>query len=131
MSTSLYMKKKKRAKLASTDKLIVQAFARLDRAALGISIGVLCGLAVFLMTNFLILKGGERVGQNLQLLSQYFIGYSVTFLGSVIGLIYGFIFGFILGWSTAFLRNLFISIYIHIVKLRANWSSVQDFMDQP
>ena len=79
----------------------------------------------------LILKGGERVGQNLQLLSQYFIGYSVTFLGSVIGLIYGFIFGFILGWSTAFLRNLFISIYIHIVKLRANWSSVQDFMDQP
>ncbi|PYS51828.1 MAG: hypothetical protein DMF68_03245 [Acidobacteria bacterium] len=45
MSTSLYMKKKKRTKLASTDQLIVQAFARLDRAALGISIGTLCGLA--------------------------------------------------------------------------------------
>lgn len=131
MSTSLYMKKKNRAKLASTDQLIVQAFARLDRTALGISIGALCGLAVFVMTNFLILKGGEHIGQNLQLLSQYFIGYKVTFIGSLIGLVYGFVFGFILGWSTAFLRNLFISIYIHIVKLRANWSSVQDFIDQP
>ncbi|HKC62366.1 MAG TPA: hypothetical protein VKB86_01955 [Pyrinomonadaceae bacterium] len=125
------MKKPKRAKLASTDQLIVQAFARLDRTALGISIGTLFGLAVFIMTNFLILKGGEHVGQNLQLLSQYFIGYKVTFVGSLIGFIYGFVFGFILGWSTAFLRNLFISIYIHIVKLRANWSSVQDFIDQP
>ncbi len=125
------MKKRNRAKLAPTDQLIVQAFARLDRTALGISIGTLCGLAVFLMTNFLILKGGEHVGQNLQLLSQYFIGYSVTFPGSLIGLIYGFGFGFILGWSTAFLRNLLISIYIHIVRLRANWSSVQDFIDQP
>ena len=125
------MKKKNRAKLASTDQLIVQAFARLDRTALGISIGALCGLAVFVMTNFLILKGGEHIGQNLQLLSQYFIGYKVTFIGSLIGLVYGFVFGFILGWSTAFLRNLFISIYIHIVKLRANWSSVQDFIDQP
>ena len=116
---------------SSSDELLVQAFAKLDRTALGIAVGVLCGLAVFVATNFLVLKGGENVGQNLQLLSQYFIGYSVTFTGSLIGLAYGLVFGFILGWSTAFLRNLLLSVYLHIVRLKASMSSVQEFIDQP
>ena len=116
---------------SSSDELLVQAFAKLDRTALGVALGTLCGLAVFVATNFLLLKGGENVGQNLQLLSQYFIGYSVTFAGSLIGFAYGFIFGFILGWATAFLRNLLLAIYLHIVRLKANMSSVQEFIDQP
>ena len=41
-------------------------------------------LGLFIATNWLVIKGGERVGPHLQLLSQYFIGYRVTFLGSFI-----------------------------------------------
>ena len=116
---------------SSSDELLVQAFAKLDRTDLGVALGALVGLTVFAVTNFLILKGGEHIGQNLLLLSQFFIGYSVTFLGSLVGLVYGFVTGFVLGWSVAFLRNLLISIYLHIVRLKANMSSVQEFIDQP
>jgi hypothetical protein len=102
--------------LSPSDQLLVQAFAQLDRTALGVALGATCGLAIFFATNFLILKGGENVGQNLQLLSQYFFGYSVTLTGSIIGFAYGLIVGFVLGWSIAFTRNLFMSAYLHIIR---------------
>src|SRR5262249_55060453 len=80
-----------------SDQLLIQAFAQLDPTALGVALGATCGLAIFFATNFVILKGGENVGQNLQLLSQYFLGYSVTLTGSIIGFAYGLIVGFVLG----------------------------------
>ena len=43
------------------------------------------------------LKGGENVGQHLQLLGVFFPGYRVTVLGSFIGLVYGFVFGYGVG----------------------------------
>jgi hypothetical protein len=117
--------------LTAADQLIIKAFAKLDKLALGIAIGAVTGLIVFAATVFLLIKGGDSVGQNLSLLNQYFIGYSVTWGGSLIGLLYGFIFGFILGWTAAFLKNLALTIYIRLIKLDANLSSVQDFMDNP
>ena len=116
--------------LSPSDQLLVQAFAQLDRTALGVALGATCGLAIFFATNFLILKGGENVGDNLQLLSQYFFGYSVTFTGSIIGFAHGLIVGFVLGWSTAFTRNLFMSAYLHIIRLRTSMSSVHEFIHQ-
>lgn len=113
------------------DTLIVQSLAKLDQTALGVAIGVLFGLVIFFATNILILKGGDTIGPNLSLLSQYFLGYSVTFVGSFIGLAYGFVTGFILGWLIAFLRNLIITIYLHIVRIKANMSAVNDFIDNP
>jgi hypothetical protein len=117
--------------LTAADQLIIKAFAKLDKLALGIAIGTVTGLIIFAATAFLIIKGGNTVGQNLSLLNQYFIGYSVTWVGSIIGLLYGFLSGFILGWTAAFLRNLSLTIYIRLAKLNANFSSVQDFMDNP
>lgn len=74
----------------------------LNAKALGFVLGLLCGLAVFIATNWLVIKGGEQVGPHLQLLSQYFIGYRVSFLGSFIGFGYAFavgtIGGALLGW---------------------------------
>ena len=112
-----------------SDKLIIQGLAKLHKMALGIALGALFGGALFAATVFLLIKGGPHVGPNLGLLSQYFIGYSVSWAGSFVGLFYGFIFGFILGWLIALLRNLFISIYLHTIKLRTNISSASDFMD--
>lgn len=116
---------------ATTDDLIVQSLAKLDGLALGISIGTIFGLVTFLATNLLILKGGEQIGQNLALLGQYFIGYTVTFAGSLIGLFYGFVSGFVLGWLTAFLRNFVVSIYLHILKIKSGVSAVNDYIDNP
>jgi len=113
------------------DALIIRSLAKLDGIALGISLGTLFGLVVFLATNILVIKGGEVIGPNLGLLAEYFIGFRVTFAGSVIGLGYGFGLGFIIGWLIALLRNLIITIYIFLMKLRTNMSAINDFIDHP
>lgn len=74
----------------------------LNAKVLGFVLGIVCALGLFVATNWLVIKGGARVGPHLQLLSQYFIGYRVTFVGSFIGAAYGFavgtIFGSMVGW---------------------------------
>ena len=87
-------------------------FPKLDGVALGVSMGILCGLILSLATLALILKGGDVVGPRLQLLSEYFPGYSVTTGGSLLGLGYGFVTGLIGGWGFAFLRNGFLFLYM-------------------
>ncbi len=115
----------------STDALILQSFAKLDKVALGISFGSTLGLLIFLATLFLLVKGGSTLGPNLSLLTHYFIGYSVSLRGSFIGLGYGFLSGFVLGWSIALLRNALVSAYLHTVKLKTHLRTLQDFLDQP
>jgi len=74
----------------------------LNAKILGLSLGLLFGLGIFIATNWLVLKGGEVVGPHLQLLNQYFIGYRVSFFGSFIGFAYGFavgtLSGSLIGW---------------------------------
>ena len=114
---------------SSADKAIIQAFARLDESALGLAIGAIFGLAIFVATMLLLLKGGDPLGPNLALLGQFFIGYTVTTKGAFVGLLYGFICGFILGWLTALLRNFVLHAYLRIVKTRANLLSYYESMD--
>ncbi len=114
-----------------TDAFISQFFAKIDKVALGISLGSTLGLLIFLATVFLLFKGGSPLGPNLSLLTHYFIGYSVSLRGSFIGLGYGFLSGFILGWSIALLRNVFVSVYLHTVKLKTHLRTLQDFLDHP
>jgi len=74
----------------------------LNAKVVGLALGLILGLGIFVATNWLVIKGGKRVGPHLILLSQYFIGYRVTFVGSLIGAAYGFalgtICGAIMGW---------------------------------
>ena len=77
----------------------------LNAKVLGLAFGLLCGLAIFTATNWLVLKGGDPVGPHLQLLSQYFFGYRVSFLGSFIGFAYGFAVGTLSGSLVAWLYN--------------------------
>lgn len=118
-------------RLDPAEKLIVQSLAKLDGIALGISLGTLFGLIIFFATNILIIKGGDIVGPNLVLLNQYFIGYEITYTGSLIGLLYGFVSGFILGWLIAFLRNFVVAVYMHILRLKGSMSAVNDYIDNP
>jgi hypothetical protein len=61
----------------------------LNAKVVGLTLGVVFGLGIFVATNWLVIKGGERVGPHLILLSQYFIGYKVgTICGALMGWIY-------------------------------------------
>jgi hypothetical protein len=77
----------------------------LNAKILGLALGLLFGLVIFIATNWLILKGGTPVGPHLRLLSQYFLGYRVSFLGSLIGFAYGFALGTLAGALLAWIYN--------------------------
>jgi hypothetical protein len=91
----------------------------------------LFSLLIFSATNFLLFKGGDVIGPNLVLLGQFFIGYEVSFSGSLIGAIYGLMAGFVIGWLIAFLRNFVVAVYMHILKLKGSLSAVNDYLDNP
>jgi hypothetical protein len=87
------------------EEVLLVRLLYLNAKVQGVVAGLLVGLAVFVATNWLVLKGGNVVGPHLSLLSQYFIGYRVTFLGSFIGFTYGFALGFVGGYGAARLYN--------------------------
>ena len=110
-------------------KALERVFGRIDKLGLATALGSVSGILLFLATLILVLKGGEIVGPRLQLLDQYFIGYSVTLKGAFIGLIYTFIWGFIFGWLIAYIRNFFVAFYIYMIKKRAEKLMFKDFLD--
>lgn len=110
-------------------KAIIRAFGRIDKLGFATALGSVSGILIFLSTVFLVIKGGEVVGPNLQLLSQYFIGYTVTVKGAFIGLAYAFSWGFIFGWLVAYIRNFSLAFYIFVAKRRAEILSFKDFLD--
>jgi len=90
----------------ANDKLeLTRAAAKIQATALAIVFGLICGLGLFGMTAWLLIMGGQNIGAHLSLLSNYFIGYSVTWPGSLIGLIYGTIVGGIVGWVIGKIYN--------------------------
>jgi hypothetical protein len=84
---------------------LVREVIRLSRNVLGLTLGILVAAGIFLATNILVIKGGPNVGSHLQLLSQYFPGYRVTFGGSFLGAAYGFVVGYVNGWIIAAVYN--------------------------
>ena len=93
----------------SHEEKLFDAILRFKIKVLGLAAGMLLGLAIFIATNWIVIKGGDVgpdgkpiVGPHLQLLSQFFIGYRVSFVGSLIGFAYGFavgtLSGALIGW---------------------------------
>jgi protoporphyrinogen oxidase len=110
--------------------LLERVFARMDKLAMAVASGTLAGLAVFLATMALVIKGGPVVGPNLQLLGQYFYGYTVSPKGALIGLAYGLFWGSIFGWLFAYFRNFLIAFFIYRVKRKAEVLRFKHFLDQ-
>ncbi|MFO8165223.1 MAG: hypothetical protein R6T98_11935 [Desulfatiglandales bacterium] len=96
------MKKENQSK---NEKVLFQGVLWLNAKLIGLALGITCGLAIFIATNWLVIKGGDPIGPNLQLLSQYFIGYRVSFFGSIIGFFYGFAVGTMSGALIAWIYN--------------------------
>jgi hypothetical protein len=96
----------------SEEQRLFDIILRLNSQAVGLGLGLVFGLGIFVATNWLVLMGGPLdphgepvVGLHLQLLSQFFIGYSVSFFGSLIGLAYGFVLGTVSGSVIAWIYN--------------------------
>ncbi len=94
-----------------TEEMIRYAFARYDPLALGVSIGIIAGVILFLASSVLLLRGFETPDPLLAFLSNYLIGYRVSWLGALTGAVEaafgGFAFGYILAKA---------------VNLEVNWS---------
>jgi hypothetical protein len=87
------------------ESLVSVRLMRLNATVQGVVLGLIAGLGIFIATNWLIIKGGPVVGPHLALLGQFFIGYRVTFVGSLIGFAYGFVLGFCVGYGVSSVYN--------------------------
>ncbi|MFC1837101.1 NAD(P)/FAD-dependent oxidoreductase [Thermodesulfobacteriota bacterium] len=111
------------------EKVLIRVFARMDKLAFATAVGTICGLLVLSATLWIISRGGDVLNSHLRLLAQYFIGYTVTVKGGFIAFGYSFFWGFLIGWLFAYLRNLFLAIYIYNVKRKIELLSLKDFFD--
>lgn len=99
---------------SETDE-VSRVVVRIQAGVLALACALLGGIGLFSMTVWLLIRGGPQVGAHLQLLGQYFVGYSVTWKGSVVGFFYGALTGGIVGWAVG-------RIYNALVKLRFPWN---------
>lgn len=109
-------------------KILQTAFARLHKRALGIATGLTVGLALFLVTSFHVVARPQN-GPPIELLSQYFYGYEVSWQGAIVGFWWGFFVGFVAGWFLAFARNLALASWIFVVRTKAELAQTRDFLD--
>ena len=84
---------------------ISHTLAQIKADALALVCGLIGGVGLFVMTVWLVIKDGSQAGQHLQLLSNYFIGYSVTWPGAFVGLLYGAMTGGVAGWAIGRIYN--------------------------
>lgn len=83
----------------------------------GLESGLILGLLIFFATNYIVIKGGHAtpsgdyaIGPHLGLLSQFFVGYTISFLGSIIGFVYGFVLGVFSGVMLGWIYNNFVKL---------------------
>ncbi len=91
--------------MTGDEELIRAAVVRLRARILALVFGLVGGTGIMVATASLLIRGGQNVGQNLRLLSNYFPGYDVTWPGVFIGFFYGFLYGAVTGYAVAFIYN--------------------------
>ena len=113
------------------DAVIQAAFARLDTLALGIAMGTISGVGLFLATAVLLLhRDAAVVGPHLSLLGHYLWGFQATWTGALTGLIEAGVGGFLSGCLSASLRNWSITAYTLLVQRRAAAKAQRYLLDQ-
>lgn len=110
------------------EELFMLTFARMDKLGFATAIGTVSGLLVFLATIWVAIRGIPPGMPDLEFLAEYFVGYTMTIKGAFIALAYTFFWGFLFGWLFAYLRNLFLAVYLFYVKRKAELLSMRDFL---
>lgn len=78
---------------------------KLKPLALALTSGIMWGALLMLATWWILII--DSAGETISTLSNFYFGYSVSFVGSLIGLAWGFVDGFICAYIFALLYNLF------------------------
>lgn len=113
----------------SEDTFAYHVYGRLDKRSLALASGIVASLYVFLITVFLLVHDSPGTGEKVQLLDQFFYGYTVSPGGALIGAIYGFVWGFLLGWLTAYLRNVVFGVYISKLLGKTRQQKIRRLLD--
>ena len=92
------------------DQALKHAIARLRAGVVALAYGMTAGTGLWVATVWLVIRGGENVGQHLSLLRFYFPGYSVTWGGAFVGFAYGAVVGATVGYVVAWLYNRLVEI---------------------
>jgi hypothetical protein len=107
---------------------LTRAFAPMHKLALGVAVGLTSAVGLFALTAFHIILPSPQAA-NIALLSQYFYGYQIDWLGAFIGAWWGFVAGFVAGWFFAFVRNFATATWLLFVRVRAELFETRDFLD--
>lgn len=103
------------------------AFAPIHKRHFGTAIGLAAALLVGGVTIFHLLVHGPDGPLNL--LNQYFVGYTVSWKGAVIGALWAFFVGWIGGWFVAFCRNFVLAATVFWVRAKTNLQASREFLD--
>ena len=112
------------------DEVIEAAFARLDPLALGVAVGVVSGLGIFIATAILLVRGGPVVGPMLSLLRYYVFGFEVTWTGAFVGFGEVGLWGFGLGYLSASVRNRGLKAYAQFMRWRGEAETRRNLLDK-
>jgi len=91
-------------------ELIRTAVIRIRTRVLAAALAISTGVGVWVITVWLLIRGGDDVGEHLSLLSNYMPGFSVTWTGAFIGLFWGAVYGAVVGFVFARLYNWIVDI---------------------
>lgn len=83
----------------------VRNILRIQAGVLALTSAALGGFGLAIMTAWLVIKGGTTVGPHLQLLSQFFYGYQVTWAGCFVGFFWGALSGAVVGALVGIVYN--------------------------
>lgn len=107
---------------------LVLAFAPLHKRNFGLACGAAAATVVVVLTLVHLLRSPGS-GYPLNLMAQYFSGYSVSPTGAVIGGLWAGFAGFVAGWFLAFCRNFVIAVAVFLIRTRATLAANRDFLD--
>jgi hypothetical protein len=120
--------KSTRGDRSALKEVLSRSFSKIDKLAFATALGSVSGIVFFLATIWLVVKGGE-LAEYMQLLNQYFVGYTVSLQGAFISFGYSFLWCFIFGWLFAYLRNMVLAFVIYKVKKKTEIMFLRNFFD--
>jgi hypothetical protein len=102
------------------------AFSPVHKRALGVAFGLTCSFVTALATIVQLLVAPDD-DMPLELLSQFFYGYEVSWTGVLVGAFWAFIAGFVAGWFLAFMKNFFTALWMFGLRVKSSFT--QPFLD--
>lgn len=91
------------------------AIAYIQTRQLTLIMAAVAGVTVFLVTLWLMIDKDIHQQAYIQLLSHYFVGYSISWSGALMGAVYGMLFGAFLGGAIGKVYNRMVKV-LHPLK---------------